>query len=92
MGIDEIHAQLGLFSRMVNFDLTGTFKITSFNMSLYSNGAWNESVTEGPAFSETQKKDLAALQSGDRIIFHHINVEGFKGITRAIPGMFVTVR
>jgi hypothetical protein len=96
MSHDEIRKELGVFSRMVNCDFSGSFKITSFSMSLYTNEKWNESTTEGPAFTEAQKKDLAALQPGDRIIFHHINVKGNHGfdstITRTIPGMFVTVQ
>jgi hypothetical protein len=92
MRLDEIRKEAGLFSRMVNCDFDGTFKITSFSMSIYSNGAWKESTNEGPAFTDAQKADLAALQAGDRIIFHHVNVKGFGEITRTIPGMFVTVQ
>jgi hypothetical protein len=96
MSHDEIRNQLGVFSRMVNCDFSLTFRITSFSMSLYSNGVWNESTTAGPAFTDAQKKDLDALQSGDRIIFHHVNVKGFAGIdttiTRTIPGMYVVVQ
>lgn len=92
MSQDEIRNELGVFSRMVNCDFDGTFKITSFSMSIYSNETWKESTTDGPSFTDEQKIDLAALQSGDRIIFHHINVRGFSEITRTIPGMYVTVQ
>jgi hypothetical protein len=92
MSLDEIRRETGLFSRMVNCDFDGRFLITSFSMSVFSNGIWIDSTTGGPAFTEAQKKDLAALQSGDRIIFHHINVKGFGEIIRTIPGMYVTVQ
>ncbi|CAN5154601.1 hypothetical protein BH09BAC5_BH09BAC5_21690 [soil metagenome] len=96
MNITEIHKELGVFARMQDCDFNGRFRITSFSMSLFTNGAWQESTTDGPAFSEMQINDLAKLNSGDRILFHHVKVKGYEPfdstIVRSISGMYITVQ
>ncbi len=96
MSHDEIRKELGVFSRMNDWDFNGTYRITTFSMSLFTNGDWKESTTDGPAFTKKQLEDLNALQSGDRILFHNIIVKAFGGIDSAttcqIPGMFIIVK
>lgn len=92
---EQIHRELGLFSRMINCDFDMAFKIESFSMLIYHDGTWKETKNEGPAFTKEMLADLSRVETNDKIIFHNVIVKGWNGLggpaTRKIPGLFITV-
>lgn len=93
---EQIHHELGLFSRLENCNFDCRFMIESFSMTIVHEGVWKDTENKGPAFTKEMIDDLSRVEPEDKIIFHDIRVKGADGFyspdVRKIPGLFITVK
>ena len=90
--VDQVKRELGIFSRMTDFDLDVSMRISSFKMSVNEEGTWKEYAAEGPSFTPEMKTAITFASPGDKILFHDIVVKAPEGRNRKIGGIIITVK
>jgi len=85
-------AQKGLMAILENFDYDLSYKIKSFTVLTKDDNYETENPSPSAAFTETQRKQMAKLKSGDTVYIQDIKAIGPDGIERQLGNCIFTIQ